>query len=164
MRSWQGQGGARVQVRARTTPAGVPCGGGGDRATDEAPKTRRPNAAQSVVPGGLRAHTGETASRGGGSCRKWSQRSALPPIPCPWGDRATCRAGVHAHGASQGTRGGDKEESRRHDAQPDGSGRTLLSVASRTEEGRRAPWGCDTGAPYRGTASPPPPLPHLALK
>ena len=26
-----------------------------------------------------------------------------------------------------------------------------------TGEGRRAPWGCAAGAPYRGTASPPPP-------
>ena len=26
-----------------------------------------------------------------------------------------------------------------------------------TAEGRRAPWGCAAGAPYRGTASPPPP-------
>ena len=43
-------------------------GGGGDRATDQAPETRRPNAAQSVVPGGLRAHTREAASAspGGG--------------------------------------------------------------------------------------------------
>ena len=34
---------------------------------------------------------------------------------------------------------------------------TPLSVAGQTEEGRRAPWGCAAGAPYRGTASPPPP-------
>ena len=43
---------------------------------DQAPVTRRPNAAQSVVPGGLRVHTRETASLsprgGGGSCRNWS--------------------------------------------------------------------------------------------
>ena len=34
--------------------------------------------------------------------------------------------------------------------------RTPLSVAGQTNEGRRAPWGCAAGAPYRGTASPPP--------
>ena len=32
-----------------------------------------------------------------------------------------------------------------------------LPVACQTVEGRRAPWGCAAGAPYRGTASPPPP-------
>ena len=62
-------------------------GRGGDHATDQAPVTRRPNAAQSVVPGGLRAHTRETASPfpwgDGGPCRKWNRRSASPPIPCP---------------------------------------------------------------------------------
>ena len=83
--------------------------------------TRRPYAAQSVVIGGLRAHTRETASPfpwggGGGSFRKWSRRFASPPIPCPWGDLATCGAGVHARCAGHGTRGGDEEESRRHDA------------------------------------------------
>ena len=95
-------------------------GRGGDQATDQAPETRRPNAAQPVVPGGLRAHTRETASPfpwgGGGSCRKWSRRSASPPIPCPW-EGIRLRVGrVHARGADQGTRGGDEEESRRHDA------------------------------------------------
>ena len=35
--------------------------------------------------------------------------------------------------------------------------KTPLPVACRTVEGRRAPWGCAAGAPYRGTASPPPP-------
>ena len=79
-----------MQVHARTSLAGVLCGkGGGDRATDQAPETCRPNAAQSVVPGGLGAHTRETASPlprgGGGPCRKWSRRSASPPIPCPLG-------------------------------------------------------------------------------
>ena len=34
---------------------------------------------------------------------------------------------------------------------------TPLPVANQTAEGRRAPWGCAAGAPYRGTASPPPP-------
>ena len=34
---------------------------------------------------------------------------------------------------------------------------TPLPVAYQTAEGRRAPWGCAAGAPYRGTASPPPP-------
>jgi len=35
--------------------------------------------------------------------------------------------------------------------------KTPLPVACQTVEGRRAPWGCAAGAPYRGTASPPPP-------
>ena len=34
--------------------------------------------------------------------------------------------------------------------------KTPLPVACQTVEGRRAPWGCAAGAPYRGTASPPP--------
>ena len=38
-----------------------------------------------------------------------------------------------------------------------GWGETSLAVAFQTVEGRRAPWGCAAGAPYRGTASPPPP-------
>ena len=108
--------------RARAPSSEVPCagGGGGDQATDQAPETRRPNAAQSVVPGGLRAHTRETASPfpwgGGGPCRKWSRRSASPPIPCPW-EGIRLRVGrVHARSAGQGTKGGDEEESRRHDA------------------------------------------------
>ena len=37
-----------------------------------------------------------------------------------------------------------------------GWGETSLPVAFQTVEGRRAPWGCAAGAPYRGTASPPP--------
>ena len=40
-----------------------------------------------------------------------------------------------------------------------GWGETSLPVAFQTVGGRRAPWGCAAGAPYRGTASPPPP-PH----
>ena len=36
-----------------------------------------------------------------------------------------------------------------------GWGETPLPVAFQTVEGRRAPWGCAAGAPYRGTASPP---------
>ena len=41
----------------------------------------------------------------------------LAPHSVPLGgDPATCRAGVHARGADQGTRRGDEEESRRHDA------------------------------------------------
>ena len=34
--------------------------------------------------------------------------------------------------------------------------KTPLPVACQTVEGRRAQWGCAAGAPYRGTASPPP--------
>ena len=43
-----------------------------------------------------------------------------------------------------------------------GWGETPLPVASQTVEGRRAPWGCAAGAPYRGIASPPPP-PHVCV-
>ena len=39
-----------------------------------------------------------------------------------------------------------------------GWGETSLPVAFQTVGGRRAPWGCAAGAPYRGTASPPPPV------
>ena len=38
-----------------------------------------------------------------------------------------------------------------------GWGETSLPVAFQNMGGRRAPWGCAAGAPYRGTASPPPP-------
>ena len=37
-----------------------------------------------------------------------------------------------------------------------GWGETSLPVAFQTVGGRRAPWGCAAGAPYWGTASPPP--------
>ena len=153
------------RLRARAPSAKVPCGaggGGGDRATDQAPETRRPNAAQSVVPGVLRAHTRETVFPfpwgGGGPCRKWSRRSASPPIPCPWGgirlrDGRGCMHVVR-------TRGQGEETKRRAAAMMlsrTGWGETPLPVAYQTAEGRRAPWGCAAGAPYRGTASPPPP-------
>ena len=90
-------------------------GGGGGQATDQATKTCPPNAATSVVPGGLRAHTRETASLfpcgAGGPCRKWSQRSASPPSAMPrgggGGGSAACKAVVRARCAGQGTRGGD---------------------------------------------------------
>ena len=135
----------------------------GDQATDQAPETRRPNAAQSVVPGGLRAHTRETASPfpwgGGGPCRKWSRRSASPPIPCPWrGIRLRVGRGcMHV----VRTRGQGEETKRRAAAMMlsrTGWDETPLPVAYQTAEGRRAPWGCAAGAPYWGTASPPPPL------
>ena len=59
----QGLRGSRVHAHARMSPAGMLCDKGrGDQATDQAPDTCRPNAAQSVVPGGLRAHTRETAA------------------------------------------------------------------------------------------------------
>ena len=69
--------------------------GGGDQAMDQAPETCRPNAAQSVVPGGLRAHTRETASLfpwGGVADCAGSGAGALPhpPAPCPWGVPAAC--------------------------------------------------------------------------
>ena len=38
-----------------------------------------------------------------------------------------------------------------------GWGETSLPVAFQNVGGRRAPWGCAAEAPYRGTASPPPP-------
>ena len=63
--------------------------GGGVQATDQAPKTCRPNATQSVVRGGLRAHTRETASL------------------FPWGDGGPCQPALcltpqrHAPGGFQ---------------------------------------------------------------
>ena len=82
----------RVCLGPRTDTSGrsaLRWGGGGDLATDQAPVTCWPNAAQSVVLGGLRAHTRETASLfprgGGGLCRKWSRRSASPPQSVPLG-------------------------------------------------------------------------------
>ena len=133
--------------------------GGGDQATDQAPVTRRPNAAQSVVTGGLRAHTRETASLsprgGGGLCRKWSRRSASPPNACPWGFqqrvRRQCVRVVRARG--------QEEETKRRAAaimlSRTGRDRDPPLGRGQTGEGRRAPWGCAAGAPYRGTASPP---------
>ena len=58
------------------------------------------------------------------------------------------------------TRGQGEETKRRAAAMMlsrTGWGETSLPVAFQTVEGRRAPWGCAAGAPYRGTASPPPP-------
>ena len=136
-------------------------GRGGDQATDQAPETCRPNAAQSVVPGGLRAHTRETASPfpwgGGGPCRKWSRRSASPPSRAPGGiQQRVGRESMHVVRA----RGQGEETKRRAAAMMlsrTGWDRTPLSVAGQTDESRRAPWGCGAGAPYRGIASPPPP-------
>ena len=95
-------------------PAGVLCdtgGGGGDQAMGQAPETCRPNAAQSVVLGGLRAHTRETASPfpwgGGGPCRKWSRRSASPPSPCPWArGKLACAGGGGGRGSPPKEGGG----------------------------------------------------------
>ena len=107
--------------RARTPSAEVPCAGGGG-GPGHGPSPRDPPAKRRPVGSTwrLRAHTRETASPfpwgGGGPCRKWSRRSASPPIPCPW-EGIRLRVGrVHARSAGQGTRGGDEEESRRHDA------------------------------------------------
>ena len=65
-----------------------------------APMTCRPNAAQSVVPGGLSANTRETVSPspmgGGAPCREWSRRSASPPYPSPGGIPSARGAGVRA--------------------------------------------------------------------
>ena len=59
---------------------------------------------------------------------------------------------------ARGQWGGDEEEKCRHDAEPDGPGqRPPLSIEGQIHEGRQAPWGCVASAPYRGTASPPPP-------
>ena len=58
------------------------------------------------------------------------------------------------------TRGQGEETKRRAAAMMlsrTGWGETPLPVAHQTAEGRRAPWRCPAGAPYRGTASPPPP-------
>ena len=95
-------------------------GRGGDRATDQAPETCRPNAAQSLVPGGLRAHTRETASPfpwgGGGRCRKWSRCSPRPPFRAPGGIQQRVARGCMRVVRARGQWGGDEEESRRHDA------------------------------------------------
>ena len=122
--------------------------GGGDQATDQAPETCRPNAAQSVVLGGLRPHTCETSSLapkgGGGTCRKWSRRSASPPDPSPWGVPLACRAGV--------------ETKRRAFAMilsRTGRDRDPPLGRSQTREGRRAPWVVRRVRPTRG--------PHLLL-
>ena len=59
------------------------------------------------------------------------------------------------------TRGQGEETKRRAAAMMlsrTGWDETPLPVACQTVEGRRAPWGCAAGAPYRGTASPPPPV------
>ena len=62
-------------------------GGGGDQATDQAPEVCRPNATQSLVPSGPRAHTLETASLGRvwRTVPKWSRRSSSPPSSMPLG-------------------------------------------------------------------------------
>ena len=115
----------------------------------------------------LRAHTRETASPfpwgGGGPCRKWSRRSASPPNPCPWGV-IRLRVGRGCMHVVR-TRGQEEETKRRAAAMMlsrTGWDVTPLSVARQTVEGRRAPWGCAAGAPYRGTASPPP-LPPVCV-
>ena len=73
---------------------------GGGQATDQAPVTCRPNTAQSIALGGIRAHTRETVSLspsgGGGSCRKWSRHSASLPYPSPRGTPLARGAKVHA--------------------------------------------------------------------
>ena len=111
----------------------------------------------------LRAHTRETASPfpwgGGGTCRKWSRRSASPPVPCPW---VVIRLRV-GQGCMHVVRTGGQEEETKRRAAAMMLSRTAwdvtpLPVARQTVEGRRAPWGCAAGAPYRGTASPPPPV------
>ena len=95
--------------------------GGGDQVTDQAPVTCRPNAAHSVVPGGLRAHIRETVSpspRGGGrsSGRNWSWRSASPPYPTPGGYQQRLGRDCVRVAWARGSWGGNKEENRRDDA------------------------------------------------
>ena len=129
--------------------------------------TRRPYAAQSKVTGGLQAHTRETAS------------------PFPWGvvDHAGSGAGapprppIRAPGGIQQRVGrecmrvvrarGQWEETKRRAAammlsRTGWDGNPPLG-RGQTDEDRRAPWGCAAGAPYRGTASPPPPPAWQAL-
>ena len=109
--------------------------GGGNQATDQAPVTCRPNAAQSVVRGGLRAHTRETtppSPRGGGRpCRKWSRHSASPSNPCPLGVPAACKVVVRAHCARQGTRGETNKRAAARMLSRTGRIETPLSVAVR---------------------------------
>ena len=126
------------------------CNRGGDQATDQAPVTCWPNAAQSVVPGGLRAHTRETASPSlrGVADRAGSGAGALPrpPNPCPWGVLAACKAAMRAHCAGQGTSKGQGEETKRRAAammlSRTGRDRDPLLGRGQTGEGRSAPWGC----------------------
>ena len=131
-----GAWGKYVFVYARTPPAGMLCAGGGDQATDQAPVTSRPNAAQSVVRGGIRAHTYEIVSlspRGdGGPRRKWSWRSASPPISVPLGGSSSVWGGSAC--TLRGPRDNGEETKRRAAAmmlRRTGRDRDPLSVAVR---------------------------------
>ena len=110
----------------------------------------------------LRAHTPETASPfpwgGGGPCRKWSRRSASPPIPSPWqGIRLRVGRGCMHVVRTRGQGGETKRRAAAMMLSRTGWDETPFPVACQTVEGRRVPWGCAAGAPYWGTASPPPP-------
>ena len=128
--SGTGPKGPRVKVHAQAPPAGAPCVGG-DQATDQAPKACRPNAAQSVVPRGLRVHTRETASlssRGGWrTVPEVGPALRLAPQSAPLGGCG------NVWGAMMLSRTGRDRDP------PLGCGQT--------GEGRRAPWGCAVGAP-----------------
>ena len=82
-----------------------------------------------------------------------------PPFPCPLGV-IRLRVGRGCMHVVQ-TRGQEEETKRRAAAmmlsRTDWDV-TPLPVARQSVEGRLAPWGCAAGAPYRGTASPPPPV------
>ena len=154
--SWV-EGPAHGRLRENCRARGREGGSGHGPSPRDPPAKRRPVGSTWR----LRAHTRETASPfpwgGGGPCRKWSRRSASPPIPCPWGV-IRLRVGRGCMHVVR-TRGQEEETKRRAAAMMlsrTGWDVTPLLVLRQTVEGRRAPWGCAAGAPYRGTASPPP--------
>ena len=84
----------------------------------------------------------------------------LAPLSVPWGDTISAWGGSACAlcGPGRGQWGGDEEENRRRDTEPNGSGqKPPWSIECQIDKGRQAPWGCVAGAPYWGTASPPPP-------
>ena len=125
--------------------------GGGDQATYQAPKTCRPNAAQSVVPGGLRAHTRETVSLSprGVADRAGSGADApsRPLIRSPggtssvWGGSVCTLRGPGDNGEEMKRRATARMLSRT------GWDRDCPLGRAQTREGERAPWGCAAGAP-----------------
>ena len=150
------EGPAHGRLRQKCRALGREGGSGHGPSPRDPPAKRRPVGSTWR----LRAHTRVTASPfpwgGSGLCRKWSRRSASPPIPCP---REGIRLRV-GRGCMHVVRtGGQGEETKRRAAammlSRTGWDETPLPVACQTVEGRRAPWGCAAGAPTGG--------PHLLL-
>ena len=103
---------------------------------------------------GLRAHFTEVVVRSG--LRQWTaEAAACPPYVGTWCTLAHPRVCGDAWHAPT-----HREESLRRDAVPGRpEGRHPADDAQTSVRGRQAPWGWRAGAPYRGTASPPLPLP-----